>query len=103
LTVTEFLFRGLFGDQYPRRNSGLRLLDQSIRVQRGGELVLLGRMYRTEGAAEDVSTDKRSPTRLWLGQLPKAGSARPRMEGTLSQETFIRVFIPVSVRSEGNP
>lgn len=103
LTVTEFLFRRLLDNQSQRRNSGLRILDQSARVQQGGELVLLGRMYRTDGTAEEISTDKRSPTRLWLGQLPKAGETRPAMNGTLSQETFVRVFIPVPIRVEGKP
>jgi hypothetical protein len=35
-----------------------------------------------------------SPSRLWLGKLP-GESNRPALIGTLYQETYVRVFIPV--------
>ena len=54
-------------------------------------------MLRTaprEGLAEDISRSPDSPSRLWIGSLPTAGGKRPPLQGTLKQETYIRVFIP---------
>ena len=77
-------------------NTGLRTLDQSWRLKDRDEVVLLGRVEpRTgDGPAEVVTTDPATPSRLWLGALPGAG-ARPKLDGTLTQRTFVRVYIPI--------
>jgi hypothetical protein len=79
-----------------RSNTGLRQLDQSWRLKDRDEVVLIGRMEpRTgEGPAEQVTTDPATPSRLWLGALPGSGR-RPKLEGTLTQRTIVRVYIPV--------
>jgi hypothetical protein len=77
------------------RNTALRRLDQSWRLHHKEEAVLFGRIARREGAAEEVTTHPASPSRLWLGGLPGPGQARQPLPGTLSQETYVRVFIPV--------
>ena len=53
-------------------------------------------------APEALTADARQPlpTRLWLGGLPTAGAERPGLSGTLNQDTFIRVIVPV--RPAGN-
>ncbi len=77
------------------RNTALRRLDQSWRLHHKEEVVLYGRIARLEGAAEEVATHPASPSRLWLGRLPGAGQPRQPLPGTLTQETYVRIFIPV--------
>jgi hypothetical protein len=77
------------------RDNALRRLDQSWRLPLKDEVILFGRVARQEGPAEDISTEPSSATRLWLGALPAPGAARPPLNGTLAQESFVRVFIPV--------
>ncbi len=81
-------------------NVSLRELDQSWRVdaERGEQAVLLLRVPTREGPAEAMTTSPRSPSRLWLGASPTDGQPRPALPGTLRQETYIRVFIPVKTR-----
>jgi hypothetical protein len=79
-------------------NASLRRMDQSWRVaeDRPENAILVLRIATREGAqAEDMARDPASPSRLWLGDLPTSGGTRPTMQGTLKQETYIRVFIPV--------
>jgi hypothetical protein len=77
-------------------NTGLRQLDQGWRLKDRDEIVLVGRVEsRTgEGPSESVATDSATPSRLWLGALPGSGS-RPKLDGTMTQRTFVRVYIPV--------
>jgi hypothetical protein len=83
------------------RNSSLRYLDQSWRLVGSNqasnreEVILVGRPVGRDGSAETITQDGISPTRLWLNNLPGKGAARPGLSGTLSQETYVRVFIPV--------
>ncbi len=99
--LTRALFHGLTQDKptSTRHNSGLRHLDQTWRLT-DREVILFGRVKRQEKAAESMTQDPLSPTRLWLGQLPKAGGSRPALNGTLSQETYVRIFIPVRMDAE---
>ena len=84
-----------------RRNSGLRNLDQTWRARGHGEVILFARVLRPdETDAEAVTKDARSATRLWLGALPQPGEARPPLSGTLSQDTYVRVFLPVRAKRE---
>ena len=77
-------------------NTTLRHLDQSWRLRERDEVVLVGRLEPriSEGLAEKVATDPGTPSRLWLGALPGNGQ-RPKLEGTMTQRTFVRVYIPV--------
>lgn len=77
------------------RNTTLRSLDQYWRLGHKDEVIVLGRVARADGQAEQVSASAASPSRLWLGALPAAGQARPPLLGTLAQETYVRIFIPV--------
>jgi hypothetical protein len=77
------------------RDNLLRYLDQSWRLGHKDEVILFGRIARQEGPAEEVTTRKETPTRLWLGALPGAGQQRPVLSGTLAQETYVRMIIPV--------
>ena len=47
------------------------------------------------GPAETVSLDGCSPTRLWEGDLPGTAPQRPALSGQMSQETYVRVYIPL--------
>jgi len=78
-------------------NASLRRLDQSWRVgeDRPEQAILVLRIPTREGAAEETTQSPESPSRLWLGELPTSGGTRPALQGTLKQETYVRVFIPV--------
>jgi hypothetical protein len=77
-------------------NSTLRDLDQSWRLSPGDkdEAILVGRVEGRQGAAEAVANEPGTPTQLWLFGLPEAGIA-PEQHGTLRQDTYVRVFVPV--------
>ncbi|MBO0698233.1 MAG: hypothetical protein J2P46_07555 [Zavarzinella sp.] len=89
-------------NSYQASNASLRKLDQSWRVatDRPEQAILVLRVGTDESvrmgiSAEDMTRSPMSPSRLWLGELPTSGKARPALQGTLKQETYIRVFIPV--------
>jgi hypothetical protein len=87
--------------------SGFRTFDQSWRLrpqpeyptpQRSkyrDEVLLVARTALVTGGAEEVLGNGVSPTRLWLGALPGTGAARPPLAGFLTQEAYVRVYIPV--------
>jgi hypothetical protein len=87
------------------RNHTARPLDQSWRVVRAGqptqrdEVILIGRPL-TSGStgAEAVTQDPANPSRLWLGAVPDKKATRTPLSGTLAQETYVRVFIPVNTQ-----
>lgn len=77
-------------------NRSLRYLDQSWRLKHNpGEAILYGRLAPPVAPAEEVTKGAVSPSRLWLGALPGQGTARPDLSGTIRQETYVRVFIPI--------
>jgi hypothetical protein len=78
-------------------NSMLRYLDEGWRISQGHqhELIVFGRTAGKEGKAEDLANDDISPSRLWLGSLPETGKPRRELEGTIAQETYVRVYIPI--------
>lgn len=79
------------------RNAGLRQLDQTWRLRQDQqeEVILLVRLKSRQGAAESITQDAASPSRLWLGALPGTDEKRVPIDGQMRQDTFIRVFIPV--------
>jgi hypothetical protein len=90
----------------PRPNSGLRSYDQSwrLRPQEGiggqretyrDEAILVARTRPLADRAEQVTRDGVSASRLWLNHLPGTVAERPALHGTINQETFVRVYIPV--------
>ena len=82
-------------------NAGLRAVDQSWRVGdgtgRADEALFVARLSPRTGPAEDLLTDPAGPsaTTLWLKNLPTDGTPRTPVPGTLRQETYVRVAIPV--------
>jgi hypothetical protein len=101
--IKSVLFHTYPGDntQQNARNSGLRFLDQKWRldVNYRDEAIVFGRAEppaggAAEGNADEISKSGLSASKMWLGKLPGGGD-RPRIDGTLSQDTYVRVFIPV--------
>jgi hypothetical protein len=80
------------------QNAGLRLLDQSWRLDptHKGEVIVLLRLAPAGGATEPMfaDPDSPSPTQLWVKGIP-GKEARPAVPGVIQQETFVRVYIPV--------
>jgi hypothetical protein len=83
------------GGMESRRDRSVNYLDQNWRGVLKNQAMLVGRLARMEGAGETITQDPKTPSRLWLGQLPSAGGQRPSLNGTLVQDTCVRMFIPV--------
>ncbi len=84
------------GNANQTRDSVLRDLDESWRLRhQQDEIILYGRVPRLQGEASKIADDPGSPSRLWLGEVPRSGQKWPGLSGTLQQDTFVRVFIPV--------
>jgi hypothetical protein len=81
-------------------NSMLRHLDEGWRISQShsNEVILFGRTDVKEGKAEDLAKNDISPSRLWLGSLADSGKPRRELEGTIAQETYVRVYIPIANR-----
>lgn len=81
-------------------NATLRDLDQSWRLdpENRDEAILVARVETVNGLARDILGDPvgASPTRLWLKGLPQPGANPPDIPGTLRQETYVRVYIPIA-------
>lgn len=88
-------------------NAGLRRLDQSWRLRPlpeypipdrphyRDEVILLARVPMLSDLSEEVAKHPASPTRLWIGALPGEERTRPSLRGLTTQETYLRVFVPV--------
>jgi hypothetical protein len=96
--------RGLFfhdAQETARRNSTLRTLDQWWRVkqrQREGplqEVILVARLKPRQGPAAAITRDPASPSQLWFRASTDPNAARVPPDGSLRQETYVRIFIPV--------
>jgi hypothetical protein len=94
----ELLFHEAWNGQQDPTNGSLRDLDQSWRVtdDNRDEVILVGRLKQEKGPAEAVTAGAGSPGRLWLDKLPTDGGNRPTLNGTLRQDTIVRVFIPLA-------
>ena len=82
----------------PTYHSSVRTLDQTWRAHEKNpyEAILIVRIPPVLDDADTLNSSAKSPTRLWLGQLPESGQERPRLNGRLRQETYVRIYIPVS-------
>ena len=80
-------------------NASLRLLDESWRISSDNrdEAILLIAVPAQSAPAEELMTrpDGPSPSLVWLRGLPSEGITRQPMPGTLKQETYIRIYIPI--------
>jgi hypothetical protein len=95
LAVVKKLLFFTQSDNSGRRDTALRYLDQSWRLRHKDEVILFGRVERAEEPAEELTATGTAPSRLWLGSLPAAGQPRPPLSGKLTQETYVRMIIPV--------
>ena len=87
-TLWPVLFHDLVQGQFGRLwNASERELDQSWRVgdKNPNEAILIVRLGRTIGPAEEMSSAPASATRLWLGRFPGSGP-RPPLEGVMRRE-----------------
>lgn len=110
----------LIGDRALRQstassqNASLRALDQSWRLSKDNreEVIIIAKLAREPKpappgppkpdappppTAEELMTDPNStsPTKLWLRGLPGSGRVREPVPGLLTQETYVRIYIPV--------
>jgi hypothetical protein len=110
---TSFIRQAMFlekGQPVNRpRNHNMRHLDFSWRMQKDQgqaetrlrEAILYAHVPFQRGLAEAITTGTSPlPTNLWLGELPEPGKTRPVLAGTLAQDTYIRVLLPVRLSLE---
>lgn len=99
----EILHRLMFHEFVPpasrAQNASMRDLDESWRIRLKNEIILVGRAPKASNASELVTRSPSSPSRLWIGRLPSAEKP-PELLGTMSQDTFVRVFLPIKTPSE---
>jgi hypothetical protein len=83
------------------QNASLRRMDLSWRLsaENRHEVIVVGRVNSTAGPAAKVLGGPNSPSRLWLKGLPEPGKPAPPIAGTGRQETYVRLFLPVSGNS----
>jgi hypothetical protein len=105
--VKQMLFHEQFDVTRNQANHSQRRLDLSWRLtsepppgqvdRRTREAILVGRVQFRTGRAEEMTRDaeRPPPTRLWLGNLPEMGGPRPELVGTLNQDTYVRIILPV--------
>jgi hypothetical protein len=105
--VKHILFHERLNTGGERRDNSLTRLDQSWRLREPTErevltkeAVLYARLPRLQGPAEEVSGKPSCPSKLWLGELPASGQERPALAGSMIQDTYIRVYLPVLPRKE---
>jgi hypothetical protein len=112
--VKEMLFFERLDNSKSQSNHSLRRFDFSWRLSEDSnavgdrrsrlrEAILVGRARFQDGNAETLTSSSSSQpvaTKLWLGDLPESGRGRPTLAGTLHQDTFVRVILPV--RPAGN-
>jgi hypothetical protein len=107
--LKDLLFHQEGGPFSQYSNHVERRLDASWRVRRSWpedlvvrEAILVGRLARARGSAETLTAenDPRLPTHLWLGALPGGEQARPTLSGTMVQDTYVRVIVPVSPKKQ---
>ncbi len=83
-------------ERIKRPNNLLRNMDESWRLPHKDEVVLFARIPREDGEAESIASNPAAQTALWLGELPGPGAERRPLLGTMSQTSYIRIFIPVT-------
>ncbi len=98
--VKSMLFSGNLSDPLNTLSKGrYRSLNESWRIASTREAILIGRVAPQNARAEEIAAGVACPTRLWLDRLPKEGGSRPTLPGKLTQDTIVRVFIPVQTRN----
>ncbi len=104
--IRQLLFHE-WSDQTERwRNNAQRRLDQSWRLSPDwqkrqvviADAMLVGRLRRVRDKNGTLTPeeDAQLPTHLWLGAVPGGDDSRPSLGGHLVQDTYIRVFLPVT-------
>jgi hypothetical protein len=78
-------------------NATLRPLDESWLLKNPDVAVVVGTLKRQEAAnAEEVSQNAASPSRIWMDRLPIDGQPRLPLAGKMTQEAYVRIFVPVT-------
>jgi hypothetical protein len=81
-------------------NGSMRDVDESWRVspENRDEAILVARVAPVNGKTEELTQSPVTSCRLWLGELPASGRPRPTIPGTMRQETYVRVYVPVAAK-----
>ncbi len=102
--VQQLYFLEQGGMRNNQKNHVQRMLDQSWRLKNIDSdysgvrtAILIARLPNAQGSAENLTASDNPilPTHLWLYDIPEEGNTRPTLLGTLNQETYVLVFLPV--------
>ena len=74
---------------------GSRIQTQVQPLNFRNEIVLVARTAPITGRAQQVNHDGGTASRLWIDALPDGASECPKLEGYLTQETYLRAYVPV--------
>ena len=106
--VKSMMFHGKANSDF--NNGNLRRLDQEWRLRDGTET---GRTNQPSPYLEEVilvartafvpqedsqKVNEKSLVKLWVGELPRADATPPALAGQTTEDTFVRVYIPVRAR-----
>jgi hypothetical protein len=104
-TVKRILFHERVDNANVVRNHSLRMLDWSWRLQeeppssvrdpRPRDAILYARTKRIHGDADTIQKDNQSPLKLRLETQPGFGTQPSPLNAKLTQDTFVRVLMPV--------
>ncbi|MFO0865219.1 MAG: hypothetical protein U0744_11325 [Gemmataceae bacterium] len=104
-TVKRIFFHERVDNANVVRNHSLRLLDWSWRLQeeppssvrdpRPRDAILYARTKRIQGDADELQKENKSPLKLRLETQPGFGTQPSPLNAKLTQDTFVRVLMPV--------
>lgn len=93
--LKKMMFHETITSSQRLRNLTLRDLDESWRLRLKNEVMLIGKVARQQASSESITAGPGSPSRLWLGKLPSPGETRPTLLGNMTQDAYVRIFLPI--------
>jgi len=102
-TSTASTMRQIMFHDYGQPDQSNRLyrgLAQAWRPAHFDMAMLVASVPASEGPAESINGGPNTLSRLWLGEAPAPGVARPALLGNLSQKTYVRAFLPLGQSSD---
>ena len=94
MLMRRLMFYGEGSRQDHVLDAPLRYLDQSWRVPLKGEAILVGRLAPVQGSVKEVAWGAASPIHL------RMFSEATVPDGTMQQDTFVRMFLPLRQDAE---
>ena len=105
--INPLMHRLLFFQESPKpdqaQNDSLRFLDQSERLSQPDQVILFGRLAAWRARRKPSHRARPRPAACGWGELPASGQERPAIPGTMTQDTFVRVYLLVKEPEPNKP